>query len=213
MPSTVVHVALAGLVGTALLGDEFDARAIAVVMAATACIDLDVFLGWYFIGTHRAAFHTLLLPLTAAAVVYYDTRMSEQSRIRTRWGPYGSRVAWSTIAAVTLAGIGPDLTFNGVNLLYPLHDQFYAFDGELYYSTDAGIVQTFVDLEESARGTTQETQFYTGVDPEPGSTGADAGGDGGSPERIFPVVANGDQLIVVVAGVVTVAARLFERRA
>jgi hypothetical protein len=212
MPSTVVHVALAGLVGTALLGDEFDALAIAVVMAATACIDLDVFLGWYFIGTHRAAFHTLLLPAGAAALVYYDTRISEQSQILTRWGSYGTRVAWTTIAAVTLAGIGPDLTFNGVNLLYPLHDQFYAFDGELYVSTEDGIIQTFVDLEESARGSTEETQFYTGVDPEPGSKGADTGGNGGAPERIFPVVANGDQLIVVLASAVTVATRLIESR-
>jgi hypothetical protein len=211
MPSTVVHVALAGLVGTALLGDEFDARAIAVVMVATAFIDLDVFLGWYFIGTHRAAFHTLLLPGAAAALVYYDTHISDESRILSRWGTYGTRVAWTTIAAVTLAGIGPDLTFNGVNLFYPLHDQFYAFDGELYYSTDDGVVQTFVDLEESARGTTDETQFYTGVDPEPSATGADTGGEA-SPERIFPVVANGDQLIVVVASAVTVATRLIESR-
>ena len=211
MPSTVFHVALAGLLGTVLLGDEFDARAIAVVMGATAFIDLDVFLGWYVIGAHRAAFHTLLLPAGAAALIYYDTRIRADSRILSRWGTYGSRVAWTAVAAVTVAGIGPDLTFNGVNLFYPLHDQFYAFDGELYYSTDRGIVQTFVDLEQSARGTTQETQFYTGVDPEPGSAGADAGGET-SPERIFPVVANGDQLIVVVAGIVAVAGRLLERR-
>ena len=211
MPSTVFHVALAGLVGAALLGDEFDARAIAVVVGATAFIDLDVFLGWFVIGAHRAAFHTLLLPAGAATLVYYDTRVRADSRLLSRWGPHGTRVAWTTIAAVTFAGIGPDLTFNGVNLFYPLHDQFYAFDGELYYSTDRGIVQTFVDLEESARGTTQETQFYTGVDPEPGSAGADTGGET-SPERIFPVVANGDQLIVVVTGVVAVAARLLEQR-
>jgi hypothetical protein len=210
MPSTVFHVALAGLVAAALLGDAFDARAVAVVTGATAFIDLDVFLGWYVIGTHRAAFHTLLLPAGAAALVYYDTRVRADSLLLSRWGTYGSRVAWATVAAVTFAGIGPDLTFNGVNLFYPLHDQFYAFDGELYYSTDRGIVQTFVDFEESARGTTRETQFYTGVDPEPGSAGADAGGET-SPERIFPVVANGDQLIVVLTGIVAVAARLLEQ--
>ena len=211
MPSTVFHVALAGLLGTALLGDEFDARAIVVVMGATAFIDLDVFLGWYVIGAHRAAFHTLLLPAGAAALLYYDTRIRAESWLLSRWGTYGSRVAWTSVAAVTFTGIGPDLTFNGVNLFYPIHDQFYAFDGELYYSTDRGIVQTFVDLEESARGTTQETQFYTGVDPEPESAGADAGGET-SPERIFPVVANGDQLIVVVTGIAAVAGRLLEQR-
>lgn len=211
MPSTVFHAALAGLVAAALLGDEFDARAVAVAAGATAFIDLDVFLGWYVIGAHRAAFHTLLLPGAAAALLYYDTRIRPESRLRSKWGTYGSRVAWTAVAAVTFAGIGPDLTFNGVNLFYPLHDQFYAFDGELYYSTDRGIVQTFVDLEESARGTTRETQFYTGVDPEPGSAGADAGGER-SPERIFPVVANGDQLIVVVTSLVAVAGRLLDQR-
>ena len=47
MPSTVVHVGLAGLVGAALLGDRFDTRAILFVMAATAIIDLDTLIGIY----------------------------------------------------------------------------------------------------------------------------------------------------------------------
>ena len=171
------HVALAGLVSCTLLGEECDARALAVVVGATVFIDLDVFLGWYVVGAHRAAFHTLLLPAAVAAGIYYDTRVRERSALRERWGAYGVRVGWTAVATVTLAGIVPDATFNGVNLLYPVHDQFYAFDGELFYSTDRGVVQTFVELEESARGTTGETQYYTGVDPEPGSSGSDAGGD------------------------------------
>ncbi len=203
------HVALAGLVACTLLAEEFDARALAVVGGATVFIDLDVFVGWVVIGAHRAAFHTLLLPAAVGAAVYYDTRVRERSALRERWGSYGVRVSWVTVAAVTLGGIVPDATFNGVNLLYPVHDQFYAFDGELFYSTDRGIVQTFVDIEESARGSTSETQFYTGVDPEPNSTGADVGGgDEPAPERIFPVVGNGDQLAVVLASVVAVAGRL-----
>lgn len=207
------HVALAGLVACTLLGEEFDGRALAVAVGATVFIDLDVFLGWYLVGAHRAAFHTLLLPAGVAAAVYYDTRIRAESAIRRRWGLYGVRAGWTAIAAVTLGGIVPDATFNGVNLLYPVHDQFYAFDGELFYSTDRGIVQTFVELEESARGSTSETQFYTGVDPEPNSTGADTGGgDEPAPERIFPVVANGDQLAVVLAGAVAVGGRLLRSR-
>lgn len=207
------HVALAGLVACALLSEAFDARALAVVVGATVFIDLDVFVGWVVIGAHRAAFHTLLLPVAVGAGIYYDTRVRERSALRERWGSYGVRVSWVAVAAVTLGGIVPDATFNGVNLLYPIHDQFYAFDGELFYSTDRGIVQTFVEVEESARGSTSETQFYTGVDPEPNSTGADAGGgDEPAPERIFPVVSNGDQLAVVLAGAVAMGTRLVESR-
>jgi len=39
MPSTVVHVAFAGLLGVALLGDEFDTRAILFVMGCSALLD------------------------------------------------------------------------------------------------------------------------------------------------------------------------------
>ncbi len=207
------HAALAGLVACTLLGAAFDGRALAVAVGAVVFIDLDVFLGWYVVGAHRAAFHTLLLPGAVAAGIYYDTRVRERSALRDRWGSYGVSVAWTAVAAVTLAGIVPDATFNGVNLLYPVHDQFYAFDGELFYSTDRGVVQTFVDIEESARGSTSETQFYTGVDPEPGTPGSDAGGGGEpAPERIFPVVANGDQLAVVLASAVAVGGRLLRSR-
>lgn len=205
MPSSIVHAALAGVVGTALLAEYFDWRAVLTVMAATVAIDLDVFVGLAVPGTHRAAFHTLLLPLFVGALLAYDLRVRERSLVRSRWGARGVRVAWVTLVAVTFAGIGLDLFFNGVNLFYPFHDRFYDFSGELLYSDQRGLVQTFVEAE-STEGTTRNTHYRTGVDPERGA-------ETGDPERIFPVAATGERLLLAVTGYVVVGLRVWlERR-
>ena len=88
MPSTVVHVALAGLVGTALLADDFDATTVAVVMAATAFLDLDVLVGLWIPGAHRAAFHTLVLPALVGAVLWWDLRGRASPRIQSTVGRF-----------------------------------------------------------------------------------------------------------------------------
>ncbi|WP_276301866.1 metal-dependent hydrolase [Halorussus lipolyticus] len=175
MPSTVVHVALAGLVGTALLAEYFDGKAVAVVMAATALVDFDVFLGFWIEGAHRAAFHTLLLPLLGGVLLWWDLHRRDRSRLRSRWGPRGVRVAWVSVVAVAFAGIGLDGFFNGANLLYPVHDRFYTFSGKVFYSTTEGFVQTLVTVDVQA--------LIDAVVPDPASTGgsdsAAAGGGGG----------------------------------
>lgn len=206
MPSTLVHVALGALVAAALLGDRFGTRPLGVVCLAVVAVDLDVFLGLVVTGAHRAAFHTLLWPAVAGAAVAYDTHLRDRSWLRTRLGAGGPRLAWTVVAAVVLGAIGPDLVTNGVNALYPLHDQFYALDGKLQLSSKEGIVQTFV--EDPARGSTGETQYYTGVDPDPDSGGAEQVTGESAPERIFPVVASGMQLLVVATSAVVVAVRL-----
>ncbi|WP_435175328.1 metal-dependent hydrolase [Halorussus sp. AFM4] len=193
MPSTVVHVALAGLIGTALLAEHFDGKAVAVVMAAVALVDFDVFLGFWIEGAHRAAFHTLLLPALGGALLWADLRgrglprvqsrlgsgaespalalVSDRSLVRARWGARGVRVAWVALVAVAFAGIGLDAFFNGANLLYPVHDRFYTFSGKIFYSTKDGFVQTLVrvDLQSLADAVLPS-------DPAPG--GAEAGGSG-----------------------------------
>ncbi|WP_115865374.1 metal-dependent hydrolase [Halorussus litoreus] len=187
MPSTVVHVALAGLVGTALLADRFDAKAILAVMAATAFLDLDVIVGFWIPGAHRAAFHTLVLPAILGTALWWDLRgrtrprvqsslgriVRERSLVRTRWGARGVRVAWVGVATITLAGIGPDAFFNGANLFYPFHDRFYELSGEVLYSTHDGFVQTIVNVNLDA--------LVDAVVPEGGGGGGEAGaGSGGS---------------------------------
>jgi len=209
VPSTIVHCALAGLLAAGLLGDAFDARAVAVVLAATIVPDFDAFAGFLIPGGHRSVLHTLLLPLGAAALLYADTRLRDRSFVRERWRERGIRVAWVSIAAIAFAAIGLDMTAGGVNLLYPIHDQFYTLSGELVLSNDRGVVQTFVELgggeSEAARGSTEQVHINSGVDPTRGAEPKDV-------ERVFPVAQSGWQLLLIVTSVFVLGARLWTDR-
>lgn len=204
VPSTVVHLAVAALLAAALLGPHFDHRSLAVVLAATAVPDLDTFLGMVVQGTHRAALHTLLVPLTVAVLVVWDTRYRERSFLR-QYGDRGVLVAWVAVAAYLLAGIGPDLFFNGVNVLYPVVDRFVELNGEVYLSNTQGLVQTVWTFEGDATpmmGTTETTHYQTGVDPTRGADPADA-------ERLFPVAMSGLQLLLILTALVVTPVRLW----
>jgi len=211
MPSTVVHVAFAGLLGVALLGDEFDTRAILFVMGCTALLDLDTLIGVVVPGTHRAALHNVWIVLVPAALLLWDGTLREESVVRERWGTYGHCVAWTTLAALLFAHVLFDAFFNGVNLFWPVHDRFYDLSGSLLITDQRGLVQTFVELnpggvaESTARGTTENTHYRTGFDPtrdEP-ATGV---------ERIFPVAATGERFVLTVAGLTAVLVRIVEDR-
>ncbi|MFW5939729.1 MAG: metal-dependent hydrolase [Halolamina sp.] len=209
MPSTLVHVAVGGLVGAALLGDRFTPKAIAVVLVAAVVPDLDSFLAPLFAGAHRSALHTLLLPAVLGAAVYVDARVLDRSRLRKRWGPDAPYVAGVAVAALLAGGILPDIVTNGANVLWPVHDQFYTVDGELKLSTREGLVQTFVDLSptpaESTRpSSTDNTRYSTGADPTPWQE------DDRPPERVFPVVSAGWQLMLVGLATVTVGVRSWQ---
>ncbi|MFC5366195.1 metal-dependent hydrolase [Salinirubrum litoreum] len=206
MPSTVVHVAVAGLVGCALLADDFSPRAIGVVLLAAVVPDLDTFAGLVLPGAHRSLLHTLLLPALLAAVLLWDTRLAATSRLRARWGESAPRVAWVAVAGLLAGGIAPDLFTNGVNAFYPLHDAFYTVNGELLLSDQRGVVQTFVELQpEQPPQTTETIHYSTGVDPSPGREPENV-------ERIFPVAASGTQLLLILLGTGSVLARLWTDR-
>ncbi|MCU4975766.1 metal-dependent hydrolase [Halobacteria archaeon AArc-m2/3/4] len=216
MPSTVVHVALAGMMGTALLGRKFDTKAILFVMGVTALIDLDTLVGIYFPGTHRAAFHNVFVVLVPAAVLLWDVKLREESFVRSRWGEYGYRVAWVTLVTVLFAHILLDAFFNGINLFWPLHDRFYDLSGKLLVTDQRGLVQTFVEFESgddgtrgvsdsTARGTTADTHYTTGFDPTRDEPPEDV-------ERIFPIAGTGERFVITIAGFVTVLARIVEDR-
>lgn len=219
MPSTLVHVAIGGLVGTALLVDEFDVRALAVVLVAAAFPDLDTFAGLFVTGDHRSVFHTLLLPAGIAAFLAFDTLRTPVGRwfsardpvigpgqLRNRWGDRGVRLAWVGVASLLLGGILPDLVTNGVNAFYPVHDAFYTVNGELLLSNQRGIVQTFVEISPDPDApATGERTYVTGVDPSAGETPVDA-------ERIFPVVTAGWQLLIVLMSACLSSIRLWESR-
>jgi hypothetical protein len=177
------------------------ARALAVVFFATTVPDLDaivaLFLGW----GHRSLLHNVWVPLLFVVVIALDTRLGTGSRIRARWGSGGVRVAWTSVAALVLAGLAPDFFTTGINAFFPLYDQFYHLDGRLEYSTERGIVQTFVHVGESERAFPPDR---LGVEPLPGGTLPG--------EKLFPVARTGTQLMLVIIGFVTVTARLWEVR-
>lgn len=213
MPSTVVHVGLAGLMGIVLLGDEFDARAILVVLGATAAVDLDTLVGIWMPGLHRAALHNVWIVLVPGAMLLWDVFLREESFVLDRWGYYGYRVAWVTLLTVFVAHVLLDAFYNGVNLFWPVHDQFYDLSGRLVISTHDGIVQTFVEFEsengaagvdgDTARGTTEDTHYATGFDPTREEPPEDV-------ERRFPIAESGELFVVSLAGYLCVAYRLFE---
>lgn len=212
MPSTIVHVALAGLLVAALLPDElFDHRAVVVAAGMTVLPDLDVFFGSLIAGAHRSLGHTLLFPAALAAAVAVDLRRPEPF-VRRLAGPAGGAVAAAGLFAMTAAGIGLDYVVNGVNLFWPVHDQFFAANGRVVVSNQRGVVQTFVELPPEPTGdggggqprTTNNTHYSTGVDPQRGEEPENV-------ERVFPIVRSGWQLLLVAGSSVAVTARLWRQ--
>lgn len=210
MPSTVVHLAFAGMIAAALLGDVFDRRALLVVLAVTAVPDLDSFLALVSTAGHRTVLHTLFLPALLALGIWLDTRRGEDSVLRSRYGNPGIRVAWVSVLCLTVAGIGLDLfSVQGANPLWPLVDQFYEIDGKLELSTQRGIVQTFVQTAgdsgvpaPQALGNSSEMTVTTGVDPATSP-------DDGPVDRVFPIARAGWQLLLLLVGTFVTAARFY----
>lgn len=204
MPSTLVHVALGGLLAAALLPDRHATRgAILAVLVAAALPDLDSFVSPFLGGAHRSLGHNVLVPTAVGVALAYDLRVRDRSLLRDRFGAAAGPVAWSGLAAFLLAGVGLDLVTNGVNPLWPLHDRFYTLDGDLHLSSQRGVVQSFVDRSPAESGSVQTTRnlhYSTGVDPSPGAESPDV-------ERVFPVVSAGWQLLLVAAGALAVAAK------
>lgn len=214
MPSTVVHVGVAALIGTALLAKHFDARAIFIVMAVAAFPDIDTFIGlWVMDGGHRTVLHNLVFAAIALAVIWWDTRWRSTSAIRERAGDYGVRVAWvSIVAGWLVAHVLLDAFHNGVNLFWPVYDQFIDLSGQLYISDQEGLVQTFITLElsdtgvqiaeEHRRGSADERHYRTGVD-----LGPNAPDDA---ERKFPIGDTGELFLLSLTGYLVAAFRIWD---
>ncbi|MFB6188095.1 MAG: metal-dependent hydrolase [Halobacteriaceae archaeon] len=209
MPSTLVHLAIGGIIAVGLLGRAYGLRALFIVLVFTAIPDIDTFLGLLIAGGHRAILHNLLLPGIIAGVLVYDTRIRPISYLRKRFTPKSIRIVWVGLIAMVLGGIGPDLVTNGVNIFYPIHDQFYKINGKLVISNQQGIIQTFIEFSkaggETAVGSTQEVHYGTGVDPTKGKEPKNI-------ERIFPIVRSGMQLLILVSSVILNSIRLWEDR-
>jgi hypothetical protein len=204
-------MALAALIAAALLEEAFGLRSLAVVLGVTVAADLDAFASLVVAGAHRSVLHNLLLPALLAVLLWYDAAVREESFLASRLGSHAPRVALVSVFALVAAHIALDMVTNGVNALYPLHDQFYVVDGKFVLSSKEGIVQTFVDLSPETGGVpapesignSSEVHLGTGVDPT-------AGADPENVERIFPIVRSGWQALILVLGIVVPAVRLWE---
>ena len=210
MAPTLVNAAVGVLLAAALLGAAFDRRAVVIVVAAAVLPDLDAVASLVVPGATNALFHTLWLPLVAGVVLYWDTTLRDASWLRDRAGWYGVRVAWVALAAFVVAGVGPELFGReGVNLLYPLHDAYYHVRGRLVFSTQEGIVQTFVALSAEgpgilpfqSPGTTASYAIPTWVNPD-GRPGLSLGA-----ERELYLVRSGWQAVVVASAAAVIAVR------
>ncbi|MUW14411.1 hypothetical protein GJ633_06830 [Halorubrum sp. CBA1125] len=210
MAPTLVDAALGALVAAALLGPAFDRRSVAVVVAAAVVPDLDAVASLAVPGATNALGHTLLIPLAAGVVLYWDTAVRASSRLRARAGWRGVRVAWVALASFVVAGIGSDLFAGaGANLLYPLQDAYYVVDGRFVFSTQEGVVQTFVAaggegpgiLPFESPGTTATYPIETWVNPD-GRPGISIEVD-----REAHLVRSGWQLVVVAVAAATLGVR------
>ncbi|MFW6004440.1 MAG: metal-dependent hydrolase [Halodesulfurarchaeum sp.] len=207
MPSTLVHVAIGGVVAAALLRGEFGWWSLGIVLVFAALPDLDSFIGLVLPGAHRSLLHTLLFPLILGVLLLLDGYRS-RSVLRERFGPDARRVAGIGIVALLFGGIAPDLVTNGVNVLYPLQDAFVRINGELLFSNQRGVVQTVVSLGEAeaggtAVGSTETLHYSTGVDPTAGKEPAAVG-------RVFPVLGSGMELLLVGLSGTLLGARFLE---
>jgi len=212
MPPTLVNMALGGLIGVALLGGALDRRSIAVVTVAAALPDLDAVLSLYVPGATNAVLHSGFIPIVAAALLYWETDRRADSWIVDRIGPTGVRVTWVALAAYATAGIGLDL-FNveGVALLYPLSTRYYAIVGQLVASSEAGLIQTYVQLgngwlDIASPGTTANHHIATWINPTP------AADDPPGVERRLRIVDSGWQLVLLLTALVATPAKwVFDR--
>jgi len=210
MPSTIVHMAFAGLIASALLGKHFGWKSVLVVMVVVAFPDLDSFIDLFAPYGHRVVFHNVWIPLLAGAAVFVDVHLREESFILERWGEWGYRVAWVSLFCYLVAHILLDLADGSVNLFWPVHDQFYTLSGEIELSDQQGIVQTFIEWGNGngtptpeARGSTDDVDITTGVAP----------GEAVEPdepvERTFPVIGATWELILFLTGTFVTAMRLY----
>ncbi|MFB6284529.1 MAG: metal-dependent hydrolase [Halobacteria archaeon] len=197
MPSELFHAALAGLIATSLLKDEFSVKTLGVVVGVTVIPVLDTFVGLVVPGGHRAVLHNLFLPVSLGAMVALDWRY-RRMLIDT---PARLKVAVVSVFSLTFAGIGVDFFYNGVNLFYPLHDQFIEPTGHFYLSNMEGLV--FFDF--SGLGGTSEVHYPTAADPTRGEESGDV-------ERRLPISWTGIQFVVTLTGFIVVGARLLMER-
>lgn len=214
MPSSVVHASLAFLLAVGLLGRFYDRRALAIVLLVVVAPEIDTTFGWFMDGAHRTVLHNMVYGTVLAGVLYWETSR-DGSRIRSRWGARGVRIAWVAVFVHTFAHLSLDWAhLSGINFFWPFRDQFFALDGELALSTTDGFVQTFVEIRtdpETGQGVVDAGQGGTRSDTHvanPAQPSDDP--DPGPVDRRFPITIDGWQLYFLVTGAFAMVAKRFQ---
>ncbi|WP_066414453.1 metal-dependent hydrolase [Halorubrum aethiopicum] len=215
MVSSLVHAGFALVLAAGLLRGSYDRRALAVVLAIVVLPEADSLLGPVMPGAHRTVGHNFVFPAAVALLLYYDTRIREESLLRERVADRGVRVAWVALFVHVFAHLSLDWAhLQGVNVLWPLHDSFFRLEGELLWSSADGLVQTFVDVEvdpetgdrrvdAGSTGTTQSVHVNNPIEPDDPEVLAEAE----TIDRRFPVAGRGWRLYLLGLGIFTVLAR------
>lgn len=211
MPSSVVHAALAFLVAIGLLGRFYDRRALVILLVIVVAPEVDTAFGWFMDGAHRTVLHNMVLAVVLGGVLYWETAR-DGSAIRGRWGARGVRIAWVGLFVHTFVHISLDWShLSGINVLWPLRDQFFTFDGELALSTTDGLVQTFVEINEdpeTGQGVIDAGQGGSRTEthvPNPAEPSAEP--EPGPVDRRFPIAVRGWQLYFVLTGAFALVAK------
>jgi hypothetical protein len=120
------------------------------------------------------------------------------------------RVAWVALASFVVAGIGSALfAGEGAALLYPLEDARYVVRGRLVFSTQEGVVQTFLALGGDGSGVLP-LRTAGGAVADPVASWVNPDGRPGlasAAPREARFVDGGWQLVVVAAAAATLAVR------
>lgn len=204
MPSTLFHVAVGLLIGAAILGDTFDRRALVAVAVAAMLPDLDSFLALWFPGAHRAYLHNVFVFLLPAAALLLLHRSAMMDRAR-QWWPGVGQVLWTCVIVIAVAGIGLDALGSGVNLFFPVQDQYYHVTGNVMYSSQDGFRQTLLDVDRARIGSSETMYYATAIDTAPGPDPQHA-------ERTVPVFENGLQVLMSLTAFAVVGYRIRRRR-
>ena len=210
MAPPLVSAAVGALLAAALLGDAFDRRSVAVVVAAALLPSLDAAASLVVPGATNALLHAVWAPLLVGGLLYWDASLRAESALRGRFGRRGVRVAWVALASYLVAGIGAALfAGEGAALLDPLEDARYVVRGRLVFSTQEGVVQTFLALGGDGSGVLP-LRTAGGAVADPVASWVNPDGRPGlasAAPREARFVDGGWQLVVVAAAAATLAVR------
>lgn len=208
MSSTVVHISFAIIIACSIIPiDKFSYKSLLLVVVPVAMLDLDALVFFIQEGLHRALLHNLIIPTIILFLILYDTIIRKESYIKNYYDEETVIiVSIASYIAVVFAGIGIDFAANGVNLFWPIHDQFYTLEGQFVISSEEGIIQTFTDtffesVNQGNAKTTDNHVYSTPVNPAPNQPNE-------SSPLILHIAYTGYQIVIIITSIICLASKI-----